>query len=375
MRLFWTNVFRLGVKELWSLWRDRMMLFLIIYIFSFAIYTAGTAEPNTLRHAPLGIVDEDQSALSSRLSSIFYPPEFTGPTHIKLSEQDPGLDAGIYTFVLDIPPNFQRDVLAGRSPALQLNVDATRMSQSFTGSGYISQMVSEEVSDFVKHRKFEAEPPGSLVTRVRFNPSFDRGWFRSLMELVNHLTMLSIVLTGAALIREKEHGTIEHLLVMPIVPAEIMLSKIWSMSLVVLIASWLSLTLMVGWVLNVPIGGSIPLFLAGASLHLFATSSIAIFMATLARSMPQFGMLVVLVLMPLDTLSGGNTPFESMPLAVRIIMTASPTTHFIELSQAILFRGAGIEVVWRQFVWLAVIGSVLFAVSHSRFRRTIGGMA
>jgi len=375
MFLFLTNVYRLGVKELWSLWRDRMMLVLIIYIFSFAIHTAGTAEPNTLRHAPLGIVDEDNSALSARLSSIFYPPEFMGPTSLKLSEQDPGLDAGIYTFVLNIPPNFQRDVLAGRSPAVQLNVDATRMSQAFTGSGYITQMIHEEVADFVHHHKDTTEAPGSLAVRVRFNPSFERGWFRSLMELVNHLTMLSIVLTGAALIREKEHGTIEHLLVMPVKPAEIMLSKIWSMSLVVLIATWLSLTLMVGWVLNVPIGGSITLFLVGAALHLFATASIGIFMATVARSMPQFGMLVVLVLMPLETLSGGNTPFESMPWLVRTIMTLSPTTHFTELSQSILFRGAGLDVVWVQFLWLTAIGGVLFTVSLARFRRTIGGMA
>lgn len=375
MFLFLTNVFRLGVKELWSLWRDRMMLVLIVYIFSFAVYTAGTAEPSTLRHAPLGIVDEDHSALSAQISATFYPPEFTGPTQIQRSAQDPGLDAGIYTFVLNIPPNFQRDVLASRSPAIQLNVDATRMSQAFMGSGYITQMVNDEVTDFVYHRKDNAETPGSLAYRVRFNPSFDRGWFRSLMELVNHLTMLSIVLTGAALIREKEHGTIEHLLVMPVTPAEIMLSKIWSMSLVVLVSTWLSLTLMIGWVLNVPIEGSVGLFLAGACLHLFATSSIAIFMATLARTMPQFGMLVVLVLMPLDTLSGGTTPFESMPLAVRMLMSLSPTTHFIEMSQAILFRGAGIDVVWQQFLWLAAIGGVLFTVSHARFRRTIGGMA
>lgn len=375
MRTFLKNTLRLGVKELWSLWHDRMMLVLICYIFTFSVYTAGTVEPNTLRHAPIAIVDEDNSTLSNRISSTFYAPEFTGPSKITLNQQDPGLDAGTYTFVLDIPPDFQRDVLAGRSPTIQLNVDATRMSQAFTGSGYINQMVTDEVINFIKRRKDQTAPPGSLAVRVRFNPTLERAWFRSLMELVNNLTMLSIVLTGAALIREKEHGTVEHLLVMPVSPAEIMLSKTWAMSLVVLLSTWFSITLVVRWVLHVHMEGSIGLFLAGTALHLFATSCMGIFMATLARSMPQFGMLIVLVLMPLQWLSGGSTPFESMPLAVRVIMSLSPTTHFVEISQAILFRGANFEVIWPQFLWLLLTGIALFAISHFRFRRTIGGMA
>ena len=168
--------------------------------------------------------------------------------------------------------------------------------------------------------------------------------------------MLSIILTGAALIREREHGTIEHLLVMPVTPAEIMLSKVWSMGLVVLLASALSVNLVVRGLIGVPIEGSLPLFFAGAALCLFATTSMGIFMATVARNMPQFGMLMMLTIMPLMMLSGGMTPRESMPALVQNIMLAAPTTHFVEIGQAILYRGAGIEVVWNPFLWLAVIG-------------------
>lgn len=153
--------------------------------------------------------------------------------------------------------------------------------------------------------------------------------------------MLSIILTGAALIREREHGTIEHLLVMPVTPLEIMVAKVWSMGLVVLIAALASLTFVVRGALHVPIQGSVALFMCGAALHLFAATSMGIFLATLARSMPQFGMLMVLVLIPLELLSGGVTPRESMPFLVREIMLAAPTTHFVELGQAILYRGAG----------------------------------
>jgi ABC-2 type transport system permease protein len=131
------NIYDLGVKELWSLWRDPMMLVLIVYVFTASVYTKATSMPETLHNAPIAIVDEDNSALSQRVASAFYPPQFTPPAMIDYGDVDPGMDAGLYTFALVIPPNFQRDVLAGRSPAVQLNVDATRMSQAFTGSGYM----------------------------------------------------------------------------------------------------------------------------------------------------------------------------------------------------------------------------------------------
>ncbi len=369
------NIYRLGVKELWSLWRDPMMLFLIVYTFTVAVYTAGTAMPETLHRTPIAIVDEDDSALSQRLIGAFYPPSFTPPVRISQAEVDPGLDAGRYTLVLAIPPDFQRDLLAGRQPALQLNLDATRMSQAFAGSGFAQQIVLGEVAEFLQRQRVVTPSPVELATRVRFNPTLSNTWFGSPMELVNLITMLSIILTGAALIREREHGTVEHLLVMPVTPTEIMLAKIWAMALVVLLASALSLNGVIRGLLQVPIEGSLGLFFCGVTLHLFATTSMGIFMATLARSMPQFGLLMVLVMMPLQMLSGGVTPRESMPAWVQWAMSLAPTTHFTELSQAILYRGAGIDVVWSSFVALALIGSVLFALSLRRFRATIAQLA
>ncbi|WP_312791234.1 ABC transporter permease [Diaphorobacter nitroreducens] len=375
VRLHLLNIYRLGVKELWSLLRDPTMLVLIVYVFTLSVYAAATAMPEILHKAPIAIVDEDQSQLSQRIVSAFYPPQFNTPALITAREMDAGMDAGHYTFVLNIPPDFQRDVLAGRAAEVQLNVDATRMSQAFSGNAYVQQIVLSEVSEFVQRYRGTAAPPVDLALRMRFNPALDKAWFGSLMEIINSVTMLSIILTGAALIREREHGTIEHLLVMPVTPTEIMLAKVWSMALVVLLAATTSLVLVVQGLLRVPIGGSLGLFLAGAALHLFATTSMGIFMATVARSMPQFGLLMVLTLIPLEMLSGGTTPRESMPALVQDLMLAAPTTHFVELGQAILYRGAGMDVVWPQFLALAGIGSVLFALSLARFRRTISSMA
>ncbi len=368
------NIWHLGVKELRSLLRDPMMLVLVVYAFSIAIYTAATAMPETLNRAPIAVVDEDRSQLSTRIESAFQPPYFTVPEMITLSQMDERMDSGADTFALVVPPDFQRDVLAGRRPSVQLNVDATRISQAFTGAGYIQTIVGQEVAEFAKRYREVQQLPVGLTLRARFNPTLDHAWFGSIMEIINNVTMLSIILTGAALIREREHGTVEHLLVMPLTPFEIMVSKVWSMGVVVLVACALSLALVVQGLLAVPIEGSIPLFLAGAALHLFATTSMGIFLATMARSMPQFGLLLILVLLPLQMLSGGVTPHESMPVFVQDVMLAAPTTHFVSLAQAILYRGAGLGVVWPQFVALAGIGGVLFVSSLARFRRTLGSM-
>ncbi len=375
MRRKLANVWRLGVKELWSLWRDPVMLVLILYSFTLAIYSAATALPETLNHSPIAIVDEDHSQLSQRIVTAFYPPHFKPPALIQPEQVDPGMDDGTYTFVLHIPVNFQRNIRAGRQADIQLNIDATRMSQAFTGSGYIQQIVSAEVTEFLDRHRGATALPVELALRARFNPTLEKSWFGSLTQIVNQIAMLSIILTGAALIREREHGTIEHLLVMPVTPAEIMVAKIWSMGLVVLLASALSLNVVVRGLLNVPVEGSVPLFFVGTALMLFATTSMGIMMATLARNMPQFGMLTVLVLLPLQMLSGGSTPRESMPQLVQDIMLAAPTTHYVELGQAILFRGAGLDVVWKPFLALLLIGTILFVFSLRRFRKTISRMA
>ena len=228
MRHSLQNIFYLGIKELRSLRRDTMMLVLIVFAFSGQVYLTATGVPESLHKAPIAIVDEDRSPLSERIVNAFYPPHFLAPAVIEPYASNAGMDAGLYTFILDIPPNFQRDVLAGRQPTIQLNVDATRMSQAFIGNSYIQTIVNGEAAAFVQGHRAVASLPVELETRVLFNPNLSSVWFGSVMEVLNSITMLSIVLTGAALIREREHGTIEHLLVMPLTPFEIMLAKVWS---------------------------------------------------------------------------------------------------------------------------------------------------
>lgn len=368
------NIYRLGIKELYSLRRDVVLLLLITWAFSFSIYTAATGMSHDLHNASIAIVDEDRSQLSARIREAFLPPYFREPALIAFDEIDPGMDDGRYTFAIVIPPNFQADVLAGRRPSIQVNIDATAMMQAGIGDRYISSILSQEIDTFVGRGLDRSSYPVRLEARYAFNQNITSSWFTSVMQLINMITMLSIVLTGAALIREREHGTIEHLLVMPLTPFEIMMAKVWANGLVILIAAALSLAVVIEILLQVPVAGSKPLFFAGTALYLFFATALGIFLGTVARSMPQFGLLFMLVILPMNLLSGGYTPRESQPEFLRTVMQAFPSTHFVSFAQSILYRDASIDIVWPKFAIVAAIGGLFFLFAAVRFRKSISLM-
>jgi len=363
------NIYWLGTKELRSLGHDLVLLGLIVYTFSFAVYSQAQGISQELRNASVAIADEDRSPLSRGIAQALLPPYFKPPQAVVVGDIDRLMDLARYTFVIDIPPNFQKDVVAGRRPAIQVNVDATAMMQAGIGAGYIEQIAGAEIARFVGRADATEEPPVDLVVRVAFNPNLASPWFTSIMAIINNVTMLAIILAGAAVIREREHGTMDHLLVMPLSPFEIAMAKVWANGMVIAVAVALSLLVVVRGILGVPITGSIPLFMAGVMLYLFFATAIGIFLGTVARSMPQLGLLFMLVALPMNMLSGGNTPLESMPAWLRVMMQASPSTHFVSFAEAILYRGAGIEVVWPQFLAVAVIGGLFLTLALSRFRR------
>ena len=365
------NIYRLGLKELRSLWADKVLLVLIVWAFTGAIYAAAKGVSQELHNAPVAVVDEDRSPLSQRLIGALTKPYFKPAQRIELPQMDRMLDHGQVTFAIVIPANFQQDLSAGHRPTIQLNIDATSMSQSFIGAGYIRSIFVAELNEYLSGKRESSDAPIRLATRVRYNPNLIGYWFGGVMEVINIVTMLTVILVGAAFIREREHGTLEHLLAMPLAPFEIMLAKIWANGLIVLAGTTLSLLGVVQGLLQVPIAGSVPLFLGGAALYLFSAASIGIFLGTLARSMPQFGLLFMLTIIPLQMLSGGVTPRESMPLFVQDIMLAAPTTYFVRLAQGTLYRGAGLETVWPDLLAIIAIGAVFFALALQRFRRAV----
>jgi ABC-2 type transport system permease protein len=368
------NIYRLGVKEFFSLRRDLVMVGLIVYAFTYAVYAPTQHAQMELKSASVAVVDEDRSQLSLRLRDALLQPLFQSPAELTPNEIDAALDSGSYTFVIDIPPKFEADVLAGRQPELQINVDATAMTHAGHGATYLQQIIAQEIKEFMRGKGTALQEPVSLVVRAKFNPNLKSTWFMGVMQIINMITLLAIMLTGAALIREREHGTLEHLLVMPLTPAEIMIAKVWANGLIIVIAATLSLKAVVQGVLAVPIAGSVPLFVVGTVLYLFSVTALGIFLATIARSMPQFGLLALPIFTVMNLLSGGTTPLDSMPRWLQVGMQVSPSTHFVSLAQAILFRSAGFDVVWPSFAAVTAIGVVFFLSALVRFRKTISVM-
>jgi ABC-2 type transport system permease protein len=365
-----TNIYWLGIKELRSFLHDYVLLGLVIYAFSLAVILQARSNSQELHNASIAIVDEDHSELSHRIAHAFFPPLFQVPQLIAERNVVPLMNKGRYTFVVDIPPNFERDVLGGHQPGLQIDVDATAMVQAGLGSGYAQQIIATEITDFLSNSEGVPLSTVNLDVRIAFNPNITTAWFTSVMGIINNVTMLAIILAGAALVREREHGTMDHLLVMPLTPFEIAMSKVWANGLVITVAVGLSLYFVVRLMLGVPIAGSIPLFMLGVVIYLFFATAIGIFLGTVARSMPQLGLLFMLVFLPMNMLSGSNTPLESMPTWLATAMEASPSTHFVSFAQSILYRGAGIDVVWRQFLIVALIGGLFFVLAILRFRST-----
>jgi ABC-2 type transport system permease protein len=363
------NIFWLGTKEVRSMLHDFALLGLVIYSFSLAIYAQSRSTTGELHSAAIAIVDEDHSQLSRDIAKAFLPPYFQPAVLVPPQDVDRLLDTASYTFVLDIPPHFARDVAAGRAPAVQVNVDATAAMQAGIGAGYIQQILASQIARYATRSDDIPASPVTLVTHVAYNPNVLTSWFNGLMGIVNNVTMLSIILSGAAVVREREHGTMDHLLIMPLTPLQIAMAKIVGNGFVITVATWLSLTLVVRLLLHIPVQGSVPLFIAGVMIYLFFSTSIGIYLGTIARSMPQLGLLFILVAVPMMLLSGANTPIESMPLALQYIMQASPATHFVAFAKSILLRGAGIDVVWPQFLAVFGIALVFLVLALRRFRQ------
>jgi ABC-2 type transport system permease protein len=366
-----SNIFWLGIKELRSLMSDAVMVAFVVYAFTLGIYVQATGTSSEVNNASIAFVDEDGSPLSLELRNAFFPPRFKIPVTFTASEAQSAMDKGQLMFAVVIPPRFENDLRAGRHPAVQLNIDATAMQQAGIGAGYIRNILNERIHSFLTRAGASSAGDIDLVVRKMFNPNATSSWYRSVVAIINQITLLTVVLTGAAVIREREHGTLEHLLVMPLRAFEIAMAKVWANGLVILVASGASLFLVVQAILKVPFAGSPVLWFAGVVLYLFFATALGIFLGTVSRSMAQFALLIILVIVVLMLLSGGSTPVESQPQWLQYFTYLLPSRHFVSFSQVIVYRGGGFGAVWRQFAMVGGIGLVFFVFSLSLFRKSI----
>ena len=374
--IWWRRLVVMTRKEMLQLFRDVPIVVFLVYSFTLAIYITGNGLRSQLHNASLAVYDADHSFSSRELIHKFQAPFFR--LEGEIADPQEGLrllDRGNAMAILEIPPRFHELLVAGESTAVQLLVDTTNSPQGLSAASYAARIVAQLGQKITLARVGSSEESSQNLPviesdhRVWYNPDQNEAWFESTSHLLRQITIFAILLPAAALVREKERGTVEQLLVSPLTPLQIMLPKVLSMTVVILCATAVGLFGVMQPVFGVPIKGSIVLFFGLTALFVFTTAGMGLAAATLARNQAQVGMLTLFTVAPMLLLSGLMAPLEAMPEWVRHLMVLSPLRYFIEITNGILLKGAGLKILWDSVLAMAVLGAALFGFGMWRFRR------
>ncbi|MGC8493814.1 MAG: ABC transporter permease [Syntrophobacteraceae bacterium] len=364
------------VKELLQFSRDGALILFMAYAFTFDIYLAGSGVKLELHMASTVVHDNDRSFASRELIDRFRPPVFNVEGSIKRgSEGVRLLDKGKTMVVLDIPPRFQHSLLSGAPTHVQVLLDASNSVLGMFASSFCRRIV--ESFGFqtglkrlgVDPLQLERAPQVKDSYRVWFNPNQDDRWFMSIAELLNIITLFAILLPACAMVREKERGTVEQLLVTPLTTFQIMFPKVLAMAAVILAGTSISLFGVLRFCFGVPFRGSILLFYALTLLYVFTTAGLGLVISTIARNLGQAGMMAIITYGPMIFLSGAWTPPEAMPRFMRLLMLLSPLHYYIDASYGVLLKGAGVSLLRGSILGMAILGGGLFGLGMWRMRR------
>lgn len=276
--------------------------------------------------------------------------------------------------VLDIPPRFHEQLATGEPTAVQFLVDTTNSAQGLSAASYAVRIIAQFEQETVLSRlggPATSENLPILVSdhRVWYNPDQNDAWFESISHLLRQITIFAILLPAAALVREKERGTVEQLLVSPLTPFQIMLPKVVAMTVVIVCATAVALLGIMKPAFGVPIRGSLLLFLTLTALFVFSTAGMGLAAATVTRNQAQVGLMTLLVVAPMMLLSGLVTPMEALPPWIRHLMMLSPLRYFVDIANGILLKGSDLSDLWKPVLEMVVLGGGLFGFGMWRFRR------
>lgn len=376
--VWWRRLSVMVVKEMRQLMRDVALIGFFMFAFLVDVYLAGSGTSMQLVNAGLVVHDADHSLASRELIHRFHQPYFRFDGEV--SDPKEGvrrLDAGEAVVLLDIPPRFQEQLAAGEPTSVQMQIAATHAPQGLSAASYGTRIVAEFGLDASareasrSHVGTTALPEIRSEHRIWYNQSQNESWFMSISELLTITTIFSVLLPAAALVREREHGTVEQLLVSPLSPFQIMFPKVVAMTIVILIGTAMSLFGILHGVFGVPMRGSAILYFAVTTLYVFTTAGLGLVAATIARNQAQVTLMTILVVAPMINLSGTWTPPEAMPDWLRSFMLLSPLYHFVNISYGIQLKGAGLNILWPSVSLMVALGGSLFGFGMWRFRRQL----
>jgi ABC-2 type transport system permease protein len=357
-------------KELSQLGRDVPLLMVLFWAFGGSIYVHGHGVSSEIRNYPIVVLDLSRSPASREFVARLHAPYFRIVGYAD-SDRDivADLDAARASAAVVIPADFERQLRAGRA-GIQVVADGTLSTSATIAGAHLATITNEYNMYLVSQHGRRQAPAPQIDARIRvaYNPNQTSAWFTSVLELLNMTTEVSILLTAAALVREKERGTLEQLLVTPLRPAELFAAKIAPTMIVVLLLSMFALFGLIQGVFHTPVRGSVALFYAVTALYVFALSSLGLVIAAVARNIAQAMMVLLLILFPMLMLSGARNPPETMEPWMRYLSLISPMRYYIDFGYQVLFKGNGLAYVWRDLLGIGVIGALTFAAAVARFR-------
>lgn len=365
-------------KESRQFLRDRLLVLLVFFVYTGDVVLCTIALSFDVRDLKLALYDGDRTQLSARLVERFTATAYFGDLvpAASLRDVDRILDADQADLALVIPPGLAQDVAAGRSPAVQVLLSGVNSNTASVARGYATTIVNgfahDVLAEQAARRGDTTELPGVRAqTRIRYNPQLEFRHFMAISMIVIAGLMVGVITSAAGLVREKESGTIEQLVVTPLRSHELILAKSAPPFIVGMLA--LVPSLFIAKAFGVPLAGSLVLFVAASAIALASFLAIGFFVGTLAETLQQALLLAFLVLFPLMFLSGTIVPMESAPLAMQWVSYLSPVRYYMEISLGILLKGVGVDVLWPQIVALAASGGLLTAASVIRLRRRLYG--
>jgi ABC-2 type transport system permease protein len=361
-------------KEFLQFSRDWLLLGLILFIYTGDVMLCTYALSFDVRNLSLAVYDQDRSQLSRKLVERFTATDYFGrlvPVE-SLGEVDRLIDGGKADLALIVPPRFAELAAKGRPATVQVLLSGVNSNTANAARGYASTILEGFSHDLLREAvatqgALPRLPNVAPSMRIWYNPQLQFRFFMAIGMIVSAGLMVGIITTAASMVREKETGTIEQLMVTPLRRHEVVLAKMAPPFAVGMLSLIPSLGVVVWF--GVPVQGSLSLFFLASAVALLASMAIGIFVSTFAHNLQQGLLISFFVLFPLMFLSGTIVPLESMPLLMRWLSFVSPLRYHMEIALGIFLKGVGWSVLWPQFLGLVAIGALLLGWSLVRLRR------
>jgi len=371
-RLRFHRVGRMVRKEVRQLFRNPQTKRVIFVAPVVQLILLGYAVNTDVRNVATALVDHDRTPASRELVEAFTASGYFRIvlTSDRSADLGAALDDGRAIAALEIPRGYQSDLVAARSPAIQLLVDGTNSNTATVAQGYAAKIAQELGLRIATARPGSVTSPLELHARAWFNPSLESQVYNVPAVIGVIVLLMCLLLTSMAIVREREVGTLEQLLVSPLSAGELMLGKTIPVAGIAMLQMALVTTVALLW-FDIPIRGSLPVLVLAAALFVLAGLSFGLYISTISSTQQEAFLTMYLFILPAIILSGFFYPIETMPPGFRELTLINPLRHFLEIVRAIFLKGAGLGDLWVQFAVLLTMAVGGLVLATRRFRRTL----